>query len=809
MDIKCSKCGMEYSLDDTLISGSGTSVRCMNCNQVFKVYKPGARGQDEWVLRQAHGPFRTIDNLGVLQQWIQAGKISPDDLLSKKNGQWKKVGDIEQLKPFFKKARPRSPSLGPLESAPPEPRGTAPRGVSRTRDVDSTEKFAALKQTPVVVGRTLPKKNTGPAKKTDSAKPAAKMVVNDKPTLPPPPMTADVSLPSGPGESEDSEVTKIFSNPGQVASSLASEEKSGPYHTDASDFSSIPAAKEDERWEAGEEAASVDPAWAERSGALPRYEAEMDSLPPPKRGAGKWLVLGALLVGCGVAALFFFWPEKKDELLSTVGEMVSSPEAARYRKFFDRGRENFLLDTNTSFLQADREFQKVLALKEGDPPALAALARLYAVWAQYHRDAKLDVQADVSKKRVGAEEKNKEIEILSSSFREKLREASRWSRQALTAAPELKEALLAAADTARLAGDLEEARSLLKQAESFGADAQTEYAAVLVDLDKNALNKDAAGEKELLKRSADRLERAVGNQSMIRAIYRIARLRAAAGQKDEAKKQLAKLFALNTEHPQAKALSARIEAGKPIPIFDKAAAEAALAAESSDTETSSDPPPEKAVAKPKSSSEKDNGGEKSKSPERVYSRLRRAAALQSGGHADAAKTLYQEVLAREPSNVEALTGIGYCYRDKGNNGKALANFRRALNVDSSYGAALLGIAETYKGMGQKEESLKFYRRFLAAHPSGKKAEMARKNISRFESELGRESSGSAPSRRGRGAGEDDYVIDDSPPASSPAVEKTPEQPVSDKPKEETAAPAASAKPTIIILKKDDSSASEE
>ncbi len=113
MDITCSKCGMEYSLDDTLISKGGTSVRCMNCNQVFKVYRTGGRGPDEWLLRQSHGPIRTIEDLSVLQQWIHEGKVSPDDLLSQRNGQWKRVGDIEQLSQLFAEARTRAaPAAG-------------------------------------------------------------------------------------------------------------------------------------------------------------------------------------------------------------------------------------------------------------------------------------------------------------------------------------------------------------------------------------------------------------------------------------------------------------------------------------------------------------------------------------------------------------------------------------------------------------------------------------------------------------------------------------------------------------------------
>ncbi len=846
---------MEYSLDDTLISVSGTSVRCMKCNQVFKVYKPtpSKAGKDEWLLRQAHGPFRTIGSLSALQQWIREGKISKDDLLSQKNGPWKRVGDIEQLKVFFADAAENPPpAAGRPKFENSEYQQTLRRPANRGEN-DSTEKFTKLEG-----------QGEKPKKPDVKRVGAAGRVENEKPTLPPAPRSAKSGASLG---DLDEEITHEFSradsrppgsilptaasptsagspakssgpsvsagssaktgsaastgspakgsgpsvSPGSVAagvvakaqkgrtlmmgsmpvtgypavdpkagtSSSASDLRAGTSSmnasreskppesrpseqrisqnpvatvgalqpsiftgvpdarpsalTDAPDFSSIPSAKEDVAWGRDKPSTDAEPAWTEKNRGLPKIESRMESLPPARRGrTGKWLLLAAAVVGLGIAAFLLFTPSK-GEVISTVNNIVVAPEEERFQKFFNRGVESFLLDTDTAFLQADREFQKALALKDGAPEVLAALGQMYAVWAQYFRDARLDASADLGKAQ--------ELEILSRSFEQKLKDAVQWSLQASAAAPKLKAALLAAADTARLSGNLEEASLKLKEAEALGKDADTEYIAVLIDIDSGFLPKEPA----------DRLDKSQGAVPLIRALYRSARLRAAAGEKDAAKAALGKLFDLNSNHPQAKDLAARIEAKKTIPLVPKnlpSNASGALVA-------SSEHPPKSAEP---SSSSMEFGASSSEKPQGIGAQLKKAGSLQHKGQTDAAKSLYESVLEREPANVEALTGVGYCYLDKGDNGNAVAYFRRAIKVNASYGPALMGTAETYKSMGQKEQALKYYRSYLLAIPSGGQSEMARKNAAILEAELEK------PAEK-HSAADEETVVDDSPPPS--------------------------------------------
>ncbi len=792
MDIICNKCGMEYSLDDTLIASSGTSVRCMNCNEVFKVYKSSSRGPDQWLLRQAHGPFRTIDNLGLLQQWIQEGKISPEDLISQKNGPWKKVGDIEQLKPFFEMAeRNPVPSEGRPKFEKSEHQSTLRRKTRSGKAVDVTERFATLKETPPA--ERLRAAKAIPVSGPSTIRPAMQKVENEKPTLPPPARPQEPPVGSAAFEEE---ITHTFNRPEQAAQAAAAAARAKEARaakaevpkvgTDAPDFSAIPTANDDVAWGgAGEKHAAAEPAWTEKSvGGLPRYEATVDAMRPPRRSGGKWILIAAALVGVAGAAAFLLWPDQKDELLSTVGDMVTTPEESRFQKFFDRGQESFLLDTDAAFLQADREFQKVLALKEGHPPTLAALARLYAVWAQYIRDAKLDAAADKG----GSGGEGKDAALLSREFDEKLQEAVQWSREASAADPHLKAALLAAADTARLRGDLKDASAKVKEAEALGKDAETEYVAAMIDVDSGGAP-DAA---------ALRIEKALGSQPMIRALYRIARIQASIGKKDAAEASLKKLFALNSDHPQAKALASRIEEKKKIVLIEPAGSSGRASTGTGVAASEKTTEPAAAVAETR-------GDEGEEAPQGVSAILKRAEHLQSNGRSSEAKKLYQSVLEREPSNLEALTGIGYSYLDNRETGKALASFRRALAVNSHHGPALIGTAETYKSMGQNEEALKFYRNYLQAAPSGRQAEMARKNIARFEAEM--EPSGEPSAKKKAHDDGDEIVIDDSPPSGTPGV--APAAPSEPATKHDEHSPKPEDKPTIIIMKKDESAPSKD
>jgi tetratricopeptide (TPR) repeat protein len=185
--------------------------------------------------------------------------------------------------------------------------------------------------------------------------------------------------------------------------------------------------------------------------------------------------------------------------------------------------------------------------------------------------------------------------------------------------------------------------------------------------------------------------------------------------------------------------------------------------------------------------------------------LARAVRLQESGQAAQAIQLFETVLQKDPGNIDAMSGLGYCNLDRGNKGQAVTWFRRALGGGGgSFGPAIIGLAETYKSQGQKAEALKWYRRYLEVHPGGRDASLARSNIQRLEQEVGAEGRPAAAD----GAGDQpasDQPSDDSPydkpvekPADKPAgdspYEKPADKPAADPPAEKPADKPAAASP---------------
>jgi tetratricopeptide (TPR) repeat protein len=102
-----------------------------------------------------------------------------------------------------------------------------------------------------------------------------------------------------------------------------------------------------------------------------------------------------------------------------------------------------------------------------------------------------------------------------------------------------------------------------------------------------------------------------------------------------------------------------------------------------------------------------------------------AARLLERGDAEAALEIYGRVASDDPENAEALTGRGLCYLDLESYAPAEASFSAALQIDPGEAEALLGLAETYRAQGKKSEAISHYERYLAQHPEGEEAEVAR------------------------------------------------------------------------------------
>jgi predicted Zn finger-like uncharacterized protein len=526
MDVKCKNCNAEYSLDETLVAATGTSVRCTKCGQIFKVYRYSetAVQSDKWLLRQVSGETYSFEHISVLQQWIAEGKVSPDDLLTKEgqNSTWKRIGDIREMQSFFSLVNPPQPAHAS------QPVSTKTGGPVFAQIKEKSPQSAEQNGGQVSMKRTLDFEQPNFAV-ADSPPTTLNGVTQ---TVPPAPIEPRLKSIPGP------------SNSPAYAPTLRSS---------GLDLSQIPASAKSE-WDQGQEVVDTKgPAWAEKKReTLPQYKTEIDSLIPSKRKTGRWIVLLVILALVASGAAFFVMTQKN--VGHSLDSFLNSSDDNRHKKFFDRGYENFLLDSEAYYRQADREFQKVLALRENDALTQAALAEMYAVWAQYVSDALTDEKADLSVKEEITEAENRELERLHKDFEERLSEATRWARLALAHSEVPREAHRAMADIVRLSGKLETAKIHLDKARIDGSDPETAYVAVLLDQSSGEPN------SKLLKQLSD----IIAQKPLIRAMYRRARILAAEAKHAEAKQVLEELFELNSGHIPGRALIARIDEDKPV-----------------------------------------------------------------------------------------------------------------------------------------------------------------------------------------------------------------------------------------------------
>ncbi|MFO0727481.1 MAG: tetratricopeptide repeat protein [Myxococcota bacterium] len=119
MDVRCDKCGTEYEFDDARVGEGGVTVKCTNCSFVFRVKRPdaprrgasaisagGSQGSgpakaQEWLVKKPDGQMIAFRELTTLQKWIVEGRIGRDDEISRNQETWKRLGNINELEPFF------------------------------------------------------------------------------------------------------------------------------------------------------------------------------------------------------------------------------------------------------------------------------------------------------------------------------------------------------------------------------------------------------------------------------------------------------------------------------------------------------------------------------------------------------------------------------------------------------------------------------------------------------------------------------------------------------------------------------------
>src|SRR5688572_8802058 len=99
MIVRCENCGTEFGFDDRQI-GEGITVRCSVCKHVFKVESPTAATQG-WQIRTTEGTSFKAPDMPTLREWIDEGRLHPDDQVSRTGRNWVRLGDMPEFARAF------------------------------------------------------------------------------------------------------------------------------------------------------------------------------------------------------------------------------------------------------------------------------------------------------------------------------------------------------------------------------------------------------------------------------------------------------------------------------------------------------------------------------------------------------------------------------------------------------------------------------------------------------------------------------------------------------------------------------------
>lgn len=493
----------------------------------------------------------------------------------------------------------------------------------------------------------------------------------------------------------------------------------------------------------------------------------------PMRRTGKlagMLALGAVVIGLG--AFTALKPQVVKGFFS--GLFGGNDEGdAIYR----RGRELLLKDDEASLRQADLDLTRAPGKHAA---ALAARVEVATTWAQHLREQaellerhaeQLDAKhagtpAGKPSKGGATAEEAKGLRLRASKLRDdanqKLTEARGMSKLALDTSAEQAEVLRALADLRRMQGRTGEAvlGPLQKVLSSKPDDPETFYIEGAYWAEQGNLSKAI----DLL-REATVKTRAYTQKPLLRAAMQLAMIHLRAGRRGEARELVRAILGTNPAHGWARELDEQItrEEQSPVP---------AVAAHPADA--GAEPPAPTPDAAPQPA----HGGGSKKPDEPPLSGgydalVRSGDRLAERGRTMQAMAAYEAALKKNPSGVEALSGLAYCQLDIQRYSTATRLFLKALNISPTYGEAMIGMAESYKAMGNKSKALDYYKAYLSAHSGGPKASLARRNVSELERELGAPAPAPAPAPSPEPApGAEPTPAPAPEPAPAPAPEPT-------------------------------------
>ncbi|NVB77304.1 MAG: hypothetical protein HOV81_02820 [Kofleriaceae bacterium] len=810
MDVRCEKCQTEYELDESRLKPGGVTVKCTNCGHMFKIRKrsntnvglatassvaaasaapptvdrgrppskPGAppvvispssarqqsRAQSEapvdindapsgpnserqWLVRLENGETKTCRELATLQQWIVAGIVGRESLISRTGKTWKRLGDISELGQYFLIAdearvqRAQRPTGGKPGMPAATMLGVGPGPQGEEDDLRTTGNYRSRPKTPP----PPPAPKANPMAQTELA-PASGPIVQ-QPKLPSGPVPTVKAAPAAPPVKAAPAVP-----PGRETAAWAA--------SDIKATDSMAAMPQGPR--GGKLSAGVDePAFAGRVRVEPSDRSTFDGkvatddvdddVYPSSRGsrAGMWIALISLLViGAAAGAVYMFVFNKKSPAATAAAPQdaaaatTADAQAAVATAPIDAQAEvpGNPLDNARAELVAGVH-ARMKSTVEGlsgkdDPSSLAVRARLWTALAQGMQD------------RAGFVDKA-EADKLRKEAKQIVVDAAPLAQRAYNGQADNADANLAMADVLRLQG--KPAPSVKR----YLATAKTKAAT-----DKHILTSVALGEAQLSLRDGKlpdaqaALQAADAPADDMRVKLAQALVAYAQSKPADAKAQIDQILATQPDHDVALAMYKKLETS--VAHTDPLPPEDGQPSGSGKTTTTTPPP----------NNNNGGGGGGGGGGNDYDSLLARANKLAETSCAKA-MDLFTKALEQKPNGVEALTGMGYCHLDSKQFSSAFSKFRAALAVSPRFEPALGGVAETYQRQGNKQAAIDAWNRYLEVFPASPKAKKQLELLGVTDGGAKPDSGGATPPSGG-GGGEDSSAPAPAPAPAPPA-----------------------------------------